>query len=86
MSDDIDRLKTILEGIAQTNDELKDLHDVMRDVVEKVTPVELETDPEGHGALRDIAGDILLASTLLQKRTVEVGALVEELEIKAVRP
>lgn len=83
MSDDIDRLKTVLENLASTNDELKDIHDAMRDTVNSVQPVELETDPEGHGALRDIAGDIHLAHGLLVQRVSDIDALVWKLRVKA---
>lgn len=82
-SDDIDRLKTVLEGLAQANDELKDIHDAMRDVVNAVKPVELETDPEGHGALRDIARDINLAWLQTRQRVEEIAAPIVQLCGKA---
>lgn len=83
MSDDIDRLKTVLENLAQVNDELKDIHDATRDVVNSVKPVELETDAEGHAVLRDIAGDIRLAFTQLHAHVGNLDALVWKLMVKA---
>lgn len=82
MSDDIDRLKTVLEALAQVNDTLKDNHEVMRDVVNAVKPVD-KTDPEGHGALRDIARDINLAVTLFGAHSANLLALDWKLQVKA---
>lgn len=83
MSDDIDRLKTILEGIAQANDELKDISEAFRDVVDGVTTVDANANREGYDALRDLAGDIGLALTLLRQRVEDVEALGVQLYGKA---
>jgi hypothetical protein len=83
MSDDIDRLKTVLENLLQTRDTLQDHHDAMSDVVNAVRPVELETDAEGHGALRDISNAIRIAYAELHQVLQNVDSLVWKLRVKA---
>ncbi|MEY9506955.1 hypothetical protein ABIE87_006513 [Bradyrhizobium diazoefficiens] len=53
MSDDIDRLKTQLSDLLLLGDGMQETRNALTDVVSAVKPVELETDPEGHAALRD---------------------------------
>jgi hypothetical protein len=53
MSDDIDRLKTQLSDLLLLGDGMQETRNALTDVVSAVRPVELETDPEGHAALRD---------------------------------
>ena len=83
MSDDIDRLKTVLENLAQLNDTMKDNNEVMSDVVNACMPVELETDPEGHAALFNLAVDIRLAWSQLNQHVENANALVWKLRVKA---
>jgi hypothetical protein len=79
MSDDIDRLKTVLENLAQVNDELKDISEAFRDVVNACSPVDRNEDSEGHGALWDITTDIALASSLLQARQLAIQGDIRHL-------
>jgi hypothetical protein len=72
MSVDICRLENVLEDIRILNDGMMECRDITRDVVAAVFPVELETDPEGHVALRNIAAEIRLANihTLFIEREI----------------
>lgn len=83
MSDDIDRLKAVLSDMRVINDGLLDTREVMGDVVRGVTPIELETDPEGHAALRDMAAEVQGAFNDLLSRTLEVYVVFVALASKA---
>lgn len=86
MSDDTDRLDYQLEDIRALADGLRDFCDAFNDVVAAVKPVELETDPEGHVALRDRAFDARRAFQELEALTKEVFAPVAVLTRKARLP
>lgn len=53
MSDDIERIHGVVEALRSMNDTLEGDTDVLRDVMNAVTPIELETDPAGHVAIRN---------------------------------
>ncbi len=83
MSDDIDRLKGVLEDLRILNDGLTEGRDAMRDIVAAVKPVELETDPEGHGALRTLSDDIRGAYIDARNTFGEIAQTTAELYRKA---
>lgn len=58
MSDDIDRLKTQQSDLRLLYDGLVETRNALTDVVSAIKPIELETDPEGHAALRDHANEV----------------------------
>jgi hypothetical protein len=82
MSDDIDRLKRVLEQMAVAYDTLKEDYDVMRDVVNAVQPINIDTDPEGHSHLRDLSVDISLAYEQLARCVGSIHSPVWDLKVK----
>lgn len=81
MSDDIDRLKNLLEDFHNLKDGLTDGRDAMRDVVAAVKQIDRETDPEGHAALRDITRDICLegnACAIILNEMYDIAAVLED--------
>lgn len=83
MSDDIDRLKTQLADMLLLNDGLVETRNALTDVVGAVRPLELETDPEGHAALRDQALDIRKALACIVATTDSIRFTVAILSAKA---
>lgn len=83
MSDDIDRLKKALEDLRAVTDTLRDNGEAFRDVVAAVASIELETDPEGHGALRDLTMDICYAHLAFLDASRPIFVALVDLKKKA---
>jgi hypothetical protein len=83
MSDDIDRLKTQLSDLLLLGDGMQETRNALTDVVSAVRPVELETDPEGHAALRDHANAVWLAAISVYEKADHILALTRLLSKKA---
>jgi hypothetical protein len=62
---------------------MKETCDAFGDVVSAVKPIELETDPEGHAALREHATTVWLAAISLYEQADHILALARLLTKKA---
>lgn len=82
MSDDIERLKNVLEAINLLNDGLLEHRDAMMDIVAAVVPVNFETNPEAHGELLDIFKEIEGAFGALVGSTYEAFVPLASLAFK----
>lgn len=83
MSDDIDRLKNLLEDLRALRDGLGDTAEVASDVIAIVTPVELETDVEGHRELYNFAMDVRGVVREIAAQVANIDVKVADLAIKA---